>query len=199
MRTSTSGGDDEDVKAFEPVLFRLSDRMVGGGVAFTKAGRGPKMPISKLQSGDAFILDTGFEIFVRPHTRTRARTHTHMQICMHVHVHAHARVYMNVRLRDLRALARAATLCYRSCKRVASRDARACLPPQRLTSLACYRATVLPSCCAPSPTSRDLPAPDLDRPRRVAEREGFRFPVRAEVSQGLQAAASVANHAICGR
>ena len=66
MRTSLSGGDDDAVKAFEPVLYRLSDRAVGGGVAFTKAGTGKLMPISKLKSGDAFILDTGFEIFVRP-------------------------------------------------------------------------------------------------------------------------------------
>ena len=64
VKASALGGDDEEVKAFEPVLFRLSDRMVGGGVAFSKAGTGQQMPISMLQSGDAFILDTGFAIFI---------------------------------------------------------------------------------------------------------------------------------------
>ena len=64
VKSSAVGGDDEDVKAFEPALFRVSDRVVGGGVAFSKAGTGQQMPISKLQSGDAFILDTGFAIFI---------------------------------------------------------------------------------------------------------------------------------------
>ena len=68
MKTAAVGGDDEEVKAFEPVLFRVSDRMVGGGVAFSKAGAGKQISISKLQSDDAFILDTGFELssHVRP-------------------------------------------------------------------------------------------------------------------------------------
>lgn len=64
VRTSVAGGDDEAVKAFEQVLYRVSDRMVGGGVAFSKSATGAKQPISNLDSNDAFILDTGFELFV---------------------------------------------------------------------------------------------------------------------------------------
>ena len=68
MKTAAVGGGDEEVKAFEPVLFRVSDRMVGGGASFSKVGAGKQIPISKLQSDDAFILDTGFELssHVRP-------------------------------------------------------------------------------------------------------------------------------------
>mmetsp|Transcript_13234 Transcript_13234/g.26859 ORF Transcript_13234/g.26859 Transcript_13234/m.26859 type:complete len:405 (+) Transcript_13234:42-1256(+) len=64
VRTSIVGGDDESVKAFEPTLFRLSDRIVGGGVAFSKVGAGRQLPVSLLQSADVFILDTGFEIYI---------------------------------------------------------------------------------------------------------------------------------------
>lgn len=64
VKTAAVGGGDEEVKAFEPVLFRVSDRMVGGGASFSKVGAGKQIPISKLQSDDAFILDTGFEIFI---------------------------------------------------------------------------------------------------------------------------------------
>ena len=64
VKTEKEGGDDEAVKAFEQVLYRVSDRMVGGGVAFSKSATGTKQPLSNLDSNDAFILDTGFELFV---------------------------------------------------------------------------------------------------------------------------------------
>jgi len=64
IKTEAQGGDDQAVKAFEPTLYRVSDRVVGSGVSFSKVQTGEKQPISNLDSEDAFIYDTGFELFI---------------------------------------------------------------------------------------------------------------------------------------
>ena len=60
------GGKDDDVKAFEPVLYRLSDRLVGSGLSCSKIGEGKSIPVSTLFScgDDIALYDNGFEVWV---------------------------------------------------------------------------------------------------------------------------------------
>ena len=66
VQTAEKGGDDDAVKAFEPVLYRLSDRMVGSGLSCSKLASGSMIPISKLLScnEDIALYDNGFEVWV---------------------------------------------------------------------------------------------------------------------------------------
>ncbi|KAJ3040570.1 hypothetical protein HDV00_010750 [Rhizophlyctis rosea] len=58
---SAAEGDSQNHAHAEKVLFRLSDKT--GTFAFTEEARG-KIPKSKLDSNDVFILDNGLEIFI---------------------------------------------------------------------------------------------------------------------------------------
>ena len=63
VKKAEEGGADKEVVAFEPVLFEISDAFrCCGGVGFSKVGTG-KLPISRLNTKSAYVLDTGFELF----------------------------------------------------------------------------------------------------------------------------------------
>jgi len=60
-QTIASEGSAHDAAPFTKALFRLSDD--SGKLKFTKVAEG-KLERSSLQSGDVFVLDAGFEVFV---------------------------------------------------------------------------------------------------------------------------------------
>ena len=66
VQSAEKGGKDDDVKAFEPVLYRLSDRLVGSGLSCSKIGEGKSIPVSTLFScgDDIALYDNGFEVWV---------------------------------------------------------------------------------------------------------------------------------------
>ena len=70
---AAAGGDDKSVHRFEPTLYRISDGVpllaactatMLGSVSFSKCASGDKLSVSKLESGNVFVYDTGFEVFL---------------------------------------------------------------------------------------------------------------------------------------
>ena len=63
VKGQEAGGEDAAVKAHQPLLLRLKagER---GAFSYSRAGTGAKLPVSRLKSGDVFLYDNGFEIFL---------------------------------------------------------------------------------------------------------------------------------------
>merc|ERR1712232_1161642 len=62
VKSAEKGGGDEKVEKFTPQLMRL--RCSGESVSIVKVGSGEKPSISKLDSGDVFLYDTGFRVWL---------------------------------------------------------------------------------------------------------------------------------------
>lgn len=62
VKDASRGGADESVEKFTPLLMRL--RTSGTSVAIVKVASGEKLSISKLDTVDVFLYDTGFRIWL---------------------------------------------------------------------------------------------------------------------------------------
>jgi gelsolin len=65
VKSADKGGEDEEVKAMTPVLYRLHEGMgLSSGLSFSKKYEGDKIPKNNLLTGDVFVLDNGFHIYI---------------------------------------------------------------------------------------------------------------------------------------